>query len=143
MNAFILHERLEADSAFVRELRLCQLRVQNVKVAPWLILVPRRAGAREIHRLETADRAQLMEEIALASRVLEDLFKPDKINVGALGNIVPQLHVHVVARFRGDAAWPAPVWGRVDPAPYGDADLAAVIADIEGAITRFSALGDS
>lgn len=138
VNTFILHERLAADSVLVRELGLCQLRLQNVKAVPWLILVPRRVEALEIHHLDKADRGLLMEEIALASRTLEALYHPDKINVGALGNIVPQLHVHVIARFKGDAAWPAPVWGRVDPAPYMDEDLAAMAAKVGEAVVLYS-----
>lgn len=134
VNEFILHERLAADSVLVRELGLCQLRVQNVRAVPWLILVPRREGVREIHHLDKEDRALLMEEIALASRILEELFRPDKINVGALGNIVPQLHVHVIGRFKNDPAWPHPVWGRVDPAPYAAEELDARIARIKQAM---------
>ena len=118
MTGFILHSRLEADSVFVRDLPLSQLRLNNVKAAPWLVLVPRRADIREIYELETADRAQLMEEIAQASKALSALYGPDKINVAALGNQVPQLHVHVIARFTGDAAWPDPVWGRIAMEPY-------------------------
>jgi diadenosine tetraphosphate (Ap4A) HIT family hydrolase len=88
---------------------------------PWVILVPRRAGLREIHELSPADRATLVEEVALASSALERLYAPDKLNVAAIGNLVPQLHVHVVARRRDDPAWPDPVWGsglggRYDPA---------------------------
>jgi len=118
MTPFTLHPRLGADSFFVRDLALSQLRLNNVKTVPWLILVPRRPGISDIHQLTGADRALLMEEIAQASRALAALYAPDKINVAALGNIVPQLHVHVIARFATDAAWPDPVWGRVAPEPY-------------------------
>jgi diadenosine tetraphosphate (Ap4A) HIT family hydrolase len=126
MTSFVLHARLEADSLFVRDLPLSQLRLNNVKAAPWLVLVPRRPDIREIYELPSADRAQLMEEIAQASNALTVLYAPDKINVAALGNIVPQLHVHVIARFTGDAAWPDPVWGLLAGEPY-DAGAAEVI----------------
>ena len=85
---------------------------------PWLILVPRIAGARELLDLDETDRATLLNEVTAVSRALESLLRPDKLNVAALGNVVPQLHVHVIARFREDPAWPAPVWGRVAARPY-------------------------
>jgi diadenosine tetraphosphate (Ap4A) HIT family hydrolase len=118
MPEFVLHKQLEADSLLMRDLLLCQLRLQNQRAAPWLILVPRRASVSEIHHLNQSDRAQLIEEIAQTARVVEKLYAPDKINVGALGNIVPQLHVHVIARFAKDAAWPKPVWGNLPHEPY-------------------------
>jgi diadenosine tetraphosphate (Ap4A) HIT family hydrolase len=118
MPGFTLHKQLEADSILVRDLALSQLRLQNQKAAPWLILVPRREGMKEIHELPAADRAVLIEEIAEASDALGQLYAPDKINVAALGNMVPQLHVHVIARFTHDAAWPNPVWGRLEPSFY-------------------------
>jgi diadenosine tetraphosphate (Ap4A) HIT family hydrolase len=118
MNGFVLHERLQADSIFIGDLALSQLRLNNVKSVPWLILVPRRPDVREIYQLDAADRTALIEEIAQASRALDALYAPDKINVAALGNQVPQLHVHVIARFTGDAAWPDPVWGKVTMEPY-------------------------
>src|SRR3546814_18598095 len=83
---------------------------------PWLILVPRRPDLKEIHDLDGGARPQLTEEICRASRALQSSFAPDKINVGALGNLVPQLHVHVIARFRSDPAWPGPAWGKQPPA---------------------------
>jgi diadenosine tetraphosphate (Ap4A) HIT family hydrolase len=118
MSVFTLHPQLESDSFFVRDLGLCQLRLHNQKNIPWLILVPRRAGIREIYELDAADRAMLTEEIAQASKALTQLYAPDKINIGALGNIVDQLHIHVIARYKSDEVWPAPVWGRISPEPY-------------------------
>jgi diadenosine tetraphosphate (Ap4A) HIT family hydrolase len=115
---FELHPRLAADTAPIRSLRLCRILLMNDRRFPWVILVPERAGAREIHDLNAADQSALMGEIARAGAVLQDLFKAHKINVGAIGNIVPQLHVHVVARQEDDAAWPAPVWGFGTPEPY-------------------------
>ncbi len=134
MSPFLLHPQLAADSIFVRDLTLSQLRLMNRKAAPWLVLVPRRADIREVYELEGEDRAQLIEEIAQASRALDQLYAPDKINVAALGNIVPQLHVHVIARFKSDEAWPDPVWGRISAEPYPPEAIEAIRAklNIEG-----------
>src|SRR3546814_20903229 len=90
---------------------------------PWLILVPRRPDLKESHDRDRDARAQLTEEICRASRALQTSFAPDKINVGALGNLVPQLHVHVIARFTTDPAWPGPVWGARPAVPYESAEL--------------------
>ena len=120
--AFALHPRLEADSAPVARLALCRVLLMKDARVPWLILVPERADVTELHRLAPAEQALLMEEIATASRALERLYRPDKLNVGALGNRVPQLHVHVIGRYRSDAAWPGPIWGSGPAIPYaGDA----------------------
>jgi len=119
---FELHPRLAADTEAIGGLGLSRLLLMNDRRFPWVILVPERASASEIHDLSAGDRAVLVEEIARTGATLEKLFAPDKINVGAIGNIVPQLHVHVVARHMGDAAWPAPVWGFGAPEPY-PADL--------------------
>ncbi|HBL27649.1 MAG TPA: diadenosine tetraphosphate hydrolase, partial [Acidobacteria bacterium] len=99
----------------------------------WLILVPARDAVREIHDLSPADRAVLIEEIARASRLLTRLFQPDKVNVGALGNVVPQLHVHVIARFTTDAAWPGPVWGSGAAVPYREDELDELRGRLESA----------
>jgi diadenosine tetraphosphate (Ap4A) HIT family hydrolase len=118
MREFELHPRLAADTVFVADWTLCRVLVMNDARYPWLILVPRRANATEIFDLNPADREMLMAETALASERLKHLSKAAKINVGALGNLVPQLHIHVVARNPGDAAWPGPVWGHGQAAPY-------------------------
>lgn len=117
MPPFTLPPQIEADSVFLRDLPLSQVRLQNQSLVPWLILVPRRAVT-ELHELSAEDRATLIEEIALTSKAVQKIFAPDKINVAALGNIVPQLHVHVIGRFKNDPAWPQPVWGRLEPSPY-------------------------
>lgn len=124
---FSLNERLEADTRPVTDLRLCRVLLMNNRLWPWLILVPMREGAVEIHRLEEADQLTLMREIAQASRVMERLFAPDKMNVGALGNMVPQLHVHVIGRTRGDPAWPGPVWGAGHAESYEVAEADALV----------------
>jgi diadenosine tetraphosphate (Ap4A) HIT family hydrolase len=101
---------------------------------PWLILVPRIAGARELIDLDERDQHALLGEINLVGRALETMFKPDKLNVAALGNVVPQLHVHVIARFSGDAAWPQPVWGRGERSTYAEGERAARIVSIRAAL---------
>lgn len=132
---FALHPRLAADTVPVADLALCRVLLMANRAFPWLILVPRRTGAVEIHRLDAADRGLLVEEIALASRVLEDAVRPDKLNVGALGNMVPQLHVHVVARRRDDPAWPGPVWGCGVSEPYAPGEAEALAARLAAALT--------
>ncbi len=98
---------------------------------PWFILVPDRDGVSEIYQLSEEDQMQLMKESTLLSRVLKEQFGADKLNIAALGNIVPQLHVPHVVRYRNDPAWPAPVWGRLRARPYEDHHLQAVIGKIK------------
>lgn len=124
MTGFTLHERLAADTVELTRWPLSLVLLMKARQWPWLILVPRRPAMREIYELSDADQQILMEEIARASRCLTRLVRPDKINVAALGNIVPQLHVHVIARFSDDPAWPGPVWGTVPPDPYPADELA-------------------
>lgn len=123
---FALHPRLAEDTVEVTLLPLCRVLLMKDRRFPWLILVPERESVREIAELPPADRAALIEEIARASDVLTRLFHPDKLNVGALGNLVAQLHVHVVARFSTDPAWPGPVWGSGPADPYAEGELAEI-----------------
>lgn len=110
--AFTLHPQLAQDTLTVGDLALSRVLLMNNKLFPWIILVPCVEKAREIIDLDISQQHQLMDEIAAASRAMQALFSPDKLNVAALGNQVPQLHVHVIARFTVDAAWPHPVWGK-------------------------------
>lgn len=126
---------LEKDSVFVCALALCEVRLHINAAYPWLILVPRRPGACEIFDLGPQDRALLMEETAHAARVLKDLVKAHKINVGALGNIVPQLHMHVVARFQDDPAWPGPVWSAPDTKPYGEEEMQTLVTALKAGLS--------
>lgn len=123
-----LDARLAADSVFVADLGLCQVRLMNDATYPWLLLIPRREGAIEIVDLAPQDRAMLMDEIALVSGVLRDMTGCGKLNVAALGNMVPQLHVHVIARFEGDPAWPGPVWGKVPARPYAETPRTGLVS---------------
>jgi diadenosine tetraphosphate (Ap4A) HIT family hydrolase len=126
--SFELDDRLARDAFVIGDWPLNRVLMMNDARWPWLILVPRREGLVELTDLEPADRTQLMDEAGRASRFLQNHVRADKINVGALGNIVRQLHLHVVARVVGDPAWPRPVWGQEDAMPYGDDAAQALIA---------------
>ena len=123
MSGFELHPQLAADTQHVTALPLCDVLLMNDANYPWLILVPRVADASELLDLSDNDRTRLWHEIDLAAQALRDLFAPDKLNIAALGNMVSQLHVHVIARFRDDAAWPKPVWGAQPARPYATGEL--------------------
>ena len=115
---FVLHPRLQADTAFIAEWPLCRLLLMNDARYPWLLLVPRRADVVEMMDLATDDRAMLLHEMMRAGEILRGLPQVTKLNIGALGNMVPQLHVHIVGRHPGDPAWPGPVWGHSPATPY-------------------------
>ena len=119
-NAFDLHSQLAADTHLVADWPLCRVLLMNDTTFPWLILVPRRAGLRDFHDVAQEDEGEFLAEMNLAARALKSITGAGKMNVAALGNMVPQLHVHVIARFEGDVAWPGPVWGVVDAVPYED-----------------------
>jgi diadenosine tetraphosphate (Ap4A) HIT family hydrolase len=127
MTDFSLHPQLAADTVLVEELPLCSVRLMNDKRFPWFILVPKREGVREVIDLTPGDQALLWQEVAAVSRQLQLSFKPDKLNIAALGNMVPQLHVHVIARFKNDAAWPKPVWSVGEAQAYSAAEKEAMI----------------
>ena len=115
---FVLDPRLEADTSALGELGLCKVLLMDDARFPWVVLVPKRTDLVEIIDLGSADLVRLIEEIATASGVLEAATSPNKLNVAALGNVVRQLHVHIIARFENDAAWPNPVWGKGEREPY-------------------------
>lgn len=134
MQDFALDPRLAADSLHIADLPLSTVRLMRDANYPWLLLVPRRREAAEIVDLSAADRAQLMVEIARASRALRSVAACDKLNVAALGNVVPQLHVHIIARRIGDAAWPKPVWGAVPARAYGEGEAERLAAAVAAAL---------
>jgi diadenosine tetraphosphate (Ap4A) HIT family hydrolase len=134
--AFLLHPQLEADTIDVLRLSLSRVRLMNDRTWPWLVLVPEREEVTELFELDADDRALLVEEVALASTVLRDLFQPHKINVAALGNQVSQLHCHVIARFHHDPAWPRPIWGVQPPIPYEPHEQATLVGALQDAFTR-------
>lgn len=115
---FSLHPQLAADTFQLTQLPLCEVLLMKDANHPWLVLVPRIGEVVELVDLSDEEQVTLTREIALSSRALQTLFKPDKLNVAALGNVVPQLHVHVIARFTTDVAWPRPVWGAAPARPY-------------------------
>jgi len=115
---FAVDARLVADTHSVGDLEFSRVLLMNDARFPWLILVPRRAGLRELIELPREDQHLLLDDINRCAHVLHALEKPDKINIAALGNVIAQLHVHVIARFANDAAWPRPVWGCGERAPY-------------------------
>ncbi len=142
--AFLLHPQLEGDTIEVLRLPLSVVRVMNDRAWPWLVLVPAREDVTELFELDAEDRRLFVEEMALATTVLRDLFQPHKINVAALGNQVPQLHCHVIARFHHDPAWPRPIWGVQPPIPYEPHERNTLVGALQDAfarnLTQFAAL---
>lgn len=131
---FQLHPQLEKDCIPVGQLALSRLLLMNDRQFPWLILVPEIEGITEIYQLNKAQRGLLIEESSTLAERLTTLYKADKINIAAIGNLVPQLHMHHVARFRSDKAWPAPVWGKFPALPYSEQELAKTISLITAAL---------
>jgi diadenosine tetraphosphate (Ap4A) HIT family hydrolase len=125
--AFSLHSRLASDCVDLGRLALCRVLLVDERRWPWLLLVPERGGISEIHQLAETDLLALARESAWLSRRLAEAFEADRMNVAALGNIVPQLHVHHVVRHHRDGAWPHPVWGRGEREPYPEAARAAMV----------------
>lgn len=115
---FTLHPKLEQDTFLVTDLDLCRVLMMNDSQFPWLILVPRKKDCSEIYDLADDDIERLNQESLLISKILMRHFKGDKLNIATLGNIVPQLHIHHIVRYKRDIAWPAPVWGKQAPIPY-------------------------
>lgn len=117
---FALDSRLQQDCLLIGDFPLCRLLLMNDAHYPWFILVPRREEVSELFQLDADDQRQLWLETTLLAETLKDTFAADKMNVATLGNVVSQLHMHVIVRRRDDAAWPAPVWGRHPAQPYAD-----------------------
>jgi diadenosine tetraphosphate (Ap4A) HIT family hydrolase len=123
---FALDAQLVQDTFTVGNFPLCQLLLSKDSNYPWFILVPRRPGITEVFELDESDQQQLWKETSALSSVLNGAFQADKLNVAALGNVVSQLHMHVIVRYRSDVAWPAPVWGKHSAKPYTPEQVAAV-----------------
>lgn len=130
-----LHPQLADDTHPLAQFALCEVRLMDDANHPWLILVPRVENAVEVIDLDAAQQAQLMQEIDRASRALQAAVKPHKLNVAALGNVVPQLHIHVIARFHDDIAWPRPVWGMATAQPYSPELLIARVEVLRAALS--------
>ena len=129
-SAWSLHPQLAKDTIDIGDLPLSRVLVIKDANYPWLLLVPRREGAVEIIDLDEVAQAQLMTEITRVSRAVKEITKCDKLNVAALGNMVPQLHIHIVARRTGDMAWPRPVWGVAPPLPHDAQEVQQFISAV-------------
>ena len=134
MEKFSLNSRLKADTIKIAGFELSELLLMNDKNYPWFILVPRRSNISEIFQLNDQDQTQLYKEISYIAEILQKFYQADKVNIGALGNMVPQLHIHVIMRFKNDIAWPKPVWGLYEAVTYSDDDINQISKDINGLI---------
>jgi diadenosine tetraphosphate (Ap4A) HIT family hydrolase len=128
--AWSLHPQLQKDTIDIGDLPLCRVLVIKDANYPWLLLVPRRPDAVEIIDLDEVAQAQLMTEITRVARAVKEITKCDKLNIAALGNAVPQLHVHIIGRRTSDAAWPRPVWGVVPPLAHDAAEVQSFISEL-------------
>ncbi len=129
-STWTLHPQLAADTVAVGDLPLARVRLAKDANYPWLILVPRRAGVSELTDLPEDEQVRLLGEIASSAAALKALAPCDKLNIATLGNMVPQLHVHVIARTKDDAAWPKPVWGAAPPRAYDAADIEVLLGKL-------------
>jgi len=139
---FKLDHRLANDTIKIGSFALCEVLLMNDARYPWVILVPRREGATEIHLLDERDQQQLISESSFVASRLANLVHADKMNVAALGNVVSQLHIHHVARFKIDETWPAPVWGKGSAVPYSEQEQEAVITQLQQALSELMNNGD-
>lgn len=127
---FSLDARLQQDTLLLGDFPLCQLLLSNDSNYPWFILVPRQADITEVFQLSAEQQQQLWQETATLAGALHQSYAADKINIGALGNVVAQLHMHVIVRFKTDVAWPSPVWGKVPAVPYSDAQITQIKSQV-------------
>ena len=137
--SFELHTQLEKDCFLVGDLTLCRLLLMNDKNYPWFILVPKRENKREVYELSEDEQIQLNSESTRLSKILMEGFNGDKMNVAALGNVVPQLHIHHIVRYKNDAAWPGPVWGKIEPIHYTKEEADEIrkrIVDLEKSVSQ-------
>jgi diadenosine tetraphosphate (Ap4A) HIT family hydrolase len=128
---FTLHARLQQDCITVGRFELCRLLMMNDSLYPWFILVPEKADVSEIYQLKQSERELLIEESSYLAENLAMLYQADKMNVAAIGNMVPQLHIHHIVRYRTDKAWPAPVWGKFDAVPLTELQIGDHLAKVK------------
>lgn len=131
---FVLDTRLQEDTWLIGDFPLCRLLLSNDSNYPWFILVPRREGISELFQLDDHDQQVMWRETTTLANVLKTLFAANKMNVATLGNVVSQMHMHVIARYSSDAAWPAPVWGRHPARPYSEADVQELRDKLRGVL---------
>ncbi|KTD33748.1 diadenosine tetraphosphate (Ap4A) hydrolase-like HIT family hydrolase [Legionella nautarum] len=136
---FTTDNRIETNSVWLTDWELSRVYFKNEANFPWIILVPREENVQEIYQLSPTQRQILIEEIAVISQIMQDYFQPEKLNVGALGNIVSQLHIHVVARYKKDSAWPHSIWQPSLPASfYREEILAQHVKALKGMVSLSS-----
>ncbi|WP_340480070.1 HIT domain-containing protein [Vibrio anguillarum] len=135
---FELHPQLAKDTSVIGEFPLCLALLHKDNSVPWVILVPKRANLKELHHLSMQDQQQFLYESQAVSQALEATFCPDKLNLGALGNMVPQLHIHHVARFKNDVAWPGPIWGNTQGIVRAEQEQQAILTRIQNVLSLSS-----
>ncbi|WP_087025861.1 HIT domain-containing protein [Thaumasiovibrio subtropicus] len=133
---FTLHSQLDADTSVIGDFPLCRVLLSREAIGPWLILVPRINNITELHHLSEQDQQQLIKESALIAELLEQDFHAEKINIGALGNLVPQLHWHVIARFKTDVAWPKPIWGNTENVKRNEQNQQALVEELQATLSQ-------
>ncbi len=129
--SFTLHPRLQQDCISVGRFELCRLLMMNDSLYPWFILVPEKADISEIYQLNRAERGLLIEESSYLAENLAEMYQADKMDLAAIGNMVPQLHIHHIVRYRTDKAWPGPVWGKFDAVPLSEQQIRQHLASIK------------
>ncbi|WP_394153515.1 HIT family protein [Vibrio maritimus] len=134
--SFELHPQLTKDTSLLGEFPLSLALLHRDDSVPWVILVPKKADLTELHHLPMSEQQQFLIESEVVNRALETLFTPDKLNFGALGNMVPQLHVHHIARFKNDIAWPGPLWGSTKGEYRSDADQQSLVQRIQSQLAE-------
>jgi diadenosine tetraphosphate (Ap4A) HIT family hydrolase len=127
---------LQQDTTLLGEFPLCLALLIKDDATPWVVLVPKLEHVKELHHLTVKQQQQLLSEVQTVSQSLEAVFQPDKLNIGALGNLVPQFHFHVVARFEKDIAWPGPIWGNTQGTPRTEATQAEMVEKLTHALSR-------
>lgn len=132
---FTLDPILQRDTIALGKFELCQLLIMNDSLYPWFVLVPERENIREIFELAETDQQQLLTESSRFGRLIYSIFNADKLNVAALGNVCPQLHIHHIVRYKSDPAWPAPIWGKLPSRPYTEKYKADVIEKLKSGLT--------
>lgn len=134
---FKLHPQLAKDSIEIGQFSLCRLLLINDQQYPWFVLVPQRADIKEIYQLSEIDQQQMWQESRILSKVIMEVFNGDKLNVAAIGNLVAQLHIHHVVRFKTDISWPAPIWGQHPMIEYDNDEIEAYLAKIVPRLVNF------
>ena len=135
--SFQLHPNLKRDCVFVGSFELCQLLMMNDCQYPWFLLVPQKPDLTELYQLEKPDRQLLIEESSWLAENLALLYQADKMNIAAIGNLVPQLHIHHIVRYKNDKAWPAPVWGKFAAVPYTEQQMSENLVLVKERLGRY------